>query len=29
VEWLFTDVYEDMPWNLQEELADLRTTLRK
>lgn len=29
LESMFTDVYEDMPWNLQEELADLRTTLRK
>ena len=26
VEWLFTDVYEEMPWNLQEELEDLRAT---
>ncbi len=25
-EWLFTDVYEEMPWNLREEFDDLRAS---
>jgi TPP-dependent pyruvate/acetoin dehydrogenase alpha subunit len=29
VEWLFTDVYEEMPWTLQEELAGLNAQRRE